>query len=113
MVKRCVRIYVEGGAQGKTADNDFRRGWRKFLNELHELARANGYHALEIVRGKGRANTFSLFINYKRKYPSDLCVLLVDAKRQFRMGPAFGILLRVEREITGSAPLGRRRGTYI
>ena len=42
MVKRHVRVYVEGGAEGKTADSDFRRGWKKFLDELHELARANG-----------------------------------------------------------------------
>jgi len=32
MVKRHVRVYIEGGAEGKTADSDFRRGWKKFLN---------------------------------------------------------------------------------
>ena len=80
MVKRHVRVYIEGGAEGKTADSDFRRGWKKFLKELHELARANGYHSLEVVRGKGRANTFSRFVKYKTEYPADLCVLLVDAE---------------------------------
>jgi hypothetical protein len=80
VVKSCVRVYVEGGGQGKTADSDFRRGWKKFLNELHELARANGYHSLEVVRGKGRQNTFRGFTKHKSEYPNDLCVLLVDAE---------------------------------
>ena len=80
MVKRCVRIYIEGGGEGKAADSDFRRGWKKFLNELHELARANGYHSLEVVRGKGRENAFNRFKTHQREHPDDLCVLLVDAE---------------------------------
>ena len=78
--KRCVRVYVEGGAPGKTQDKDFRRGWKKFLNELHELAMQKGYNSLEIVRGKGRARTYELFIKHKLKFKNDLCVLLVDAE---------------------------------
>ena len=80
MVRSCIRVYVEGGAQGKTADSDFRRGWKKFLNELHELARANGYHSLEVVRGKGRSTTFRRFTRHKTAHSNDLCVLLVDAE---------------------------------
>lgn len=80
MVKRCVRVYVEGGAQGKTADSDFRRGWKKFLDELHQLARDNGYHSLEVVRGKGRANTFRGFTKHQTDHSNDLCALLVDAE---------------------------------
>lgn len=79
-MKRCVRVYVEGGAQGKTADSDFRRGWKKFLNDFHELARANGYHSLEIVRGKGRGNAFNRFKMHRKECPNDLCVLLTDAE---------------------------------
>lgn len=67
MVKqRCVRVYIEGGAEGRTADSDFRRGWKKFLTELHELARRNGFHALEIVRGKGRGNAFKRFVTHEQ-----------------------------------------------
>jgi hypothetical protein len=29
VVKRRVRVYIEGGATGHTADNDFRRGCRR------------------------------------------------------------------------------------
>lgn len=79
-MSRHVRIYIEGGAAGKAADSDFRRGWKKFLNELHELARVNDYHSLEVVRGRGRVNTFDSFKAHRRNYPNDLCVLLVDAE---------------------------------
>lgn len=80
MVKKCVRIYIEGGSEGRLADSDFRRGWKKFLHELHELARANGYHSLEVVRGKGRSNTFRRFTKRETEYPTDICVLLADSE---------------------------------
>lgn len=80
MVKRSVRIYIEGGSTGRTADQDFRRGWKKFLMELHEFARRHGFDTLEVVRGKGRQNTFERFKNHRREYPDDLCVLLVDSE---------------------------------
>ena len=82
MVKKCVRVYIEGGAEGRIADSDFRRGWKRFLNELHLLARSNGYHSLEVVRGKGRANTFRGFTKHQMEHPNDLCVLLVDAETE-------------------------------
>jgi hypothetical protein len=80
MVKHHVRIYIEGGAEGRGADSDFRRGWKKFLNELHELAREHGYRALEVVRGKGRGNAYERFTKHEKEYPNDLCVLLVDSE---------------------------------
>ena len=86
MVKKCVRVYIEGGAEGRIADRDFRRGWKIFLNELHLLARSNGYHSLEVVRGKGRANTFRGFTKHQMEHPNDLCVLLVDAETEVPEG---------------------------
>jgi hypothetical protein len=80
MVKRYVRVYVEGGAEGRPANSDFRRGWKTFLNELHELAREQGYVSLEVVRGKDRSNAFRRFTGHRTQYPNDLCVLLVDAE---------------------------------
>lgn len=79
-MRKHVRIYIEGGAEGRTADNDFRRGWKRFLSELHKLAQESGYQSLEVVRGKGRGDAFRRFRHYPKKYPSDLCVLLVDAE---------------------------------
>ena len=87
-MKRHVRVYIEGGAEGKEGDSDFRRGWKKFLAELHELARVNNYHSLEVVRGKGRANTFRLFYTHKKVHPADLCVLLADAETTVPEGAA-------------------------
>ena len=80
MVKQEVRVYIEGGSTGVTGDNDFRRCWKKFLSELHELARQCGYHRLNVIRGKGRGNTFNLFVNSKANWPRDLSVLLVDSE---------------------------------
>lgn len=80
MVKHEVRVYIEGGATGKTADSDFRRGWKQFLSGLHELAREHGYHSLEIVRGKARGNAFNLFVKHKEIRPHDLLVLLADSE---------------------------------
>jgi Domain of unknown function (DUF4276) len=86
MVKSSVRVYIEGGSVGKVADSDFRRGWKKFLHPLHDLARANGYHSLEVVRGKGRGNAFRRFTKCKLEHPNDLCVLLVDSETAVRKG---------------------------
>jgi hypothetical protein len=80
VVKRVVRIYIEGGAVGRGADSDFRRGWKTFLKELHDTARAQDYHSLEIVRGGSRAEAFRRFKRHKTEHPNDLCVLLVDSE---------------------------------
>ena len=80
-MRRRVRIYIEGGAEGRAADNDFRRGWKTFLRDLHALAREHGFQSLEIVRGKSRTNAFNRFRMHKQEHPEDLCVLLVDAER--------------------------------
>lgn len=86
MVKRCVRIYIEGGAQGKTEDSDFRRAWKRFLNELHDISTKNGYHSLEVVRGKSRGNAYERFVTHKASHPDDLCVLLVDSETEVPTG---------------------------
>jgi len=84
MVKSRVRIYIEGGSVGRSADNDFRRGWKKFLDELHQLAMANGFQSLEVVRGKSRRNAFERFAKHHQEYPDDLCFLLVDSEGPVR-----------------------------
>jgi hypothetical protein len=112
-VKRCVRIYVEGGATGKTADSDFRRGWKKFMNELHELARANDFHSLEVVRGKGRGNAFSRFKMHNKEHPNDLCVLLVDAETAVPEDARVWSIVANREGDNWQCPLGQQRGTYI
>lgn len=84
MVKRWVRIYIEGGAEGKIANDEFRQNWKKFLNEIHETARNPGnYQKLDIIRCKGRANAFRRFRKARNEFPNDLCVLLVDSETLF------------------------------
>ncbi len=80
MVRPHVFIYIEGGAEGREANSDFRRGWKKFLNELNELARKREYAALKVVRGKGRNNTYQRFTKHTKEHADDLCVLLVDSE---------------------------------
>jgi hypothetical protein len=80
VVKPRVRIYIEGGSTGRFADNDFRRGWKKFLDGLHRTAMSNGFHSLEVIRGQGRGNALRKFEKHHREYPDDLCVLLVDSE---------------------------------
>ncbi len=79
-MKRCVRVYIEGGAEGRCADSDFRRGWKMFLSELHQIARECDYQSLEVVRGKGRGSTFRRFTKHNIEHPDDLCVLLADSE---------------------------------
>ena len=114
MVKRCVRVYIEGGAEGRGADGDFRRGWKKFLNELHELARARGYHSLEVVRGKGRGNTFERFKRHRAEHPEDLSVLLVDAEMAVPAGTrVWDVVARREGDRWERPPWATERHLYL
>jgi hypothetical protein len=79
-------LYIEGGAEGRASDSDFRRGWKIFLNELHQLARQMNFDSLEVVRGKGRANAYNMFKSSKTTHPYDLCVLLVDSEMEVAPG---------------------------
>jgi hypothetical protein len=97
---RHVRLYVEGGAVGRDADADFRRGWKAFLREIHALARENGYQSLEIVRGGGRADTFRRFLRHQEEFPEDLCALVVDSECRVADGAGPWAVVR-EREGDG------------
>lgn len=79
-MKGYVRLYIEGGAEGREAGSLFRRGWRLFLKELDQLARDSGYEKLDIVRGRGRADAYKGFVRYSARFPGDLPVLLVDSE---------------------------------
>ena len=81
MVKRRqVRMFIEGGADGRNAGGEFRRSWKNFLREVHDLARKHSFHSLEVIRGKSRSATFDLFKGGRDESPDDLCVLLIDSE---------------------------------
>jgi Domain of unknown function (DUF4276) len=79
-VRRLVRIYIEGGGEGGSTNADFRRGWKSFLKELHELAMEHNFHGLEVIRGKSRSDVYNRFCSHKTEFPDDLCFLLVDSE---------------------------------
>lgn len=81
-----VRVYIEGGAEGHTADKDFRRGWGKFLRELRDLAHAYNFKTLDVIRGKGRSNAYERFVGHRKQCPGDLCVLIVDSECPVQAG---------------------------
>ena len=72
MVK--VRIFIEGGGNGKVIDQSFKRAWQKFF----AAAGLEGKMPA-VVRGEGRSETFRKFTNTPRQ-PGELRLLLVDSE---------------------------------
>lgn len=72
MVK--VRIFIEGGGDGKVLDGAFKYAWWKFFT----AAGLDGKMPA-IVRGEGRSETFRKFQNTPWK-PRELRLLLVDSE---------------------------------
>lgn len=71
-----IKIYIEGGGEGKDLDIRFREAWRKFF----EAAGLSGKMPRP-VRGKGRANTFGLFQSaVQNSMPSEMPLLLLDSE---------------------------------
>jgi len=79
MVK--IKIYIEGGGEGKDLDKRFREAWTKFFKAA-ELPRMPG-----TVRGKGRGNTYDLFRTaIKAKQKDVLPLLLLDSEDPVKEG---------------------------
>ncbi|GBE93127.1 DUF4276 family protein [Nostoc cycadae] len=78
MVKE-VRIYVEGGGDGKNTKALIRQGFSQFLNPLVELARSQKIKWNIIICGS-RNNAFQDFKNALKNHPEAFNVLLVDAE---------------------------------
>ncbi|HAD11109.1 MAG TPA: hypothetical protein DCF33_01600 [Saprospirales bacterium] len=71
-----IKIYIEGGGEGKDLDSRFREGWTKFFKSAGLEGKMP-----RPVRGKGRDNTFDLFCTaIKHAGPNDLPLLLVDSE---------------------------------
>lgn len=70
-----IKIYIEGGGEGKDLDRRFREAWTRFF------AKAGLGTMPRPVRGKGRKNTFDLFSTaVKSNDPSVLPLLLIDSE---------------------------------
>ena len=74
-----IRIYVEGGGDGKETKAWLRRGFGSFLAELRDLARARRTR-WRIVAAGSRRSAFEDFETACRTHPGAFNVLLVDAE---------------------------------
>lgn len=85
MVKE-IRIYIEGGGDGKNTKALIREGFSKFLQEIVELARSKKIKWGITVCGS-RNNAFRDFKNALKSHPDAFNVLLVDAEAPVKMSP--------------------------
>lgn len=71
-----IRIYIEGGGDGRILDTLFRQGWQRFF----QAAGLSG-HMPRVVRGGGRAQTWDMFMTAVSNPPSGVVpLLLVDSE---------------------------------
>lgn len=71
-----IRIYIEGGGDGKDLDIRFREAWTKFFKAAGLAGRMP-----RPVRGKGRTNTFDLFSTaIQNIQPNEMPLLLLDSE---------------------------------
>lgn len=71
-----AKIYAEGGGQGQLFDTLFRQGWSHFFEAAGLAGRMP-----RVVRGKGRSQTFDMFVTAIRSpRPGELPLLLVDSE---------------------------------
>lgn len=78
MVK-AIRIYIEGGGDGKDQKAFMKQGFSKFVKSLADLARSQKIGWNIIICGS-RNNTFRDFENALKSHPEAFNILLVDAE---------------------------------
>jgi len=74
-----IRVYVEGGGDGKDTKAAMRQGFGRFLCEVREAARAGRVHWSVIACG-GRGATYDAFRTALRTHTDAVNILLVDAE---------------------------------
>jgi len=71
-----VKLYIEGGGEGRLLDTLFRQGWQQFFVAAGLADRMPG-----VVRGQGRTQTFDLFAKaIANPRSGTLPLLLVDSE---------------------------------
>lgn len=78
MVKE-IRIYIEGGGDGKNTKAQIRQGFSQFFRELVQLARSKNIK-WEIIICGSRNNAFRDFKNALKFHEDAFNILLVDAE---------------------------------
>ncbi|MEM9927651.1 MAG: DUF4276 family protein [Cyanobacteria bacterium P01_D01_bin.50] len=85
MVKE-IRIYIEGGGDGKNSKALIRRGFNEFFGDLVQLARSKKIGWNITVCGS-RNNAFRDFKKALKSYPDAFNLLLVDAEESVNNSP--------------------------
>ncbi|GAA6619694.1 DUF4276 family protein [Scytonema sp. NUACC26] len=85
MVKE-IRLYIEGGGDGKNTKALIREGFSNFLQEIVKLARSKKIKWGITVCGS-RNNAFRDFKNALKSHPDAINVLLVDAEAPVKKSP--------------------------
>ena len=80
-----VRIYVEGGGDGKSSKAKLREGFGIFLSELRQKAREKRIR-WNLTACGGRDQAHRGFANAMASYPKALVVLLVDSEGPITFG---------------------------
>lgn len=81
-----IRIYFEGGGEGKAGKTRLREGFHAFFQEVIALARA-GRVKFQLVACGRRSNAYRNFCNAIQDYPGAFNVLLVDSEGAVDEGP--------------------------
>lgn len=78
-MSREIRVYVEGGGDGKDTKANFRKGFGEFLRSLREMARSGSVRWNLIACGS-RENAFRDFGIALKTHPQAINILLVDSE---------------------------------
>ncbi|WP_442921424.1 DUF4276 family protein [Microcoleus sp. PH2017_28_MFU_U_A] len=85
MVKE-VRIYIEGGGDGKNTKQLLRQGFSSFFKELVQVAQSKKIKWQIILCGS-RNHAFRNFKNALEDHPNAFVILLVDSEAPVKQSP--------------------------
>lgn len=88
-----IRIYIEGGGDGKNSKSLLHQGFSNFFKDLKAIARSNQIKWDMIMCGS-RNNAFRDFRNAFKTYPSAFIILLVDSEAPINKPPWEHLKLR-------------------
>lgn len=97
-----IRLYVEGGGDGKDTKDQVRRGFAVFLRNIVEIARGKRIR-WRIVACGSRNSTLGDFKTGIRAHPHAFNVLLVDAEAPVAVDPRQHLQNRDGWDLTGIA----------
>jgi hypothetical protein len=88
-----IRIYIEGGGDGKNTKALIRQGFSSFLKKLVQIAQSKRIKWQIIICGS-RNNAFSNFKNALEDHPDAFNILLVDSEAPVQTSPWEHLKLR-------------------